>query len=151
MAGTEKRIVELSTQDRHILQSLTKAVEKLQKSPARVLTDAERARRVSEFKEFFGIPEGIDLPDVFPGYHPEPGNRVFPYASGDVLVLGPELFIDNGGVVLSYKGQEYLKTCGEFVRDLPEGGQAFCVKWEGHPRSNEHEDKTGHISTGFAG
>lgn len=55
----------------------------------------------------------------------------------DFVVIGPECFTDGEGNVISYKGQEYIKTCGSFVTDLPDGGQAFCTLSYDHP-GNEH-------------
>lgn len=45
--------------------------------------------------------------------------------------IGDECFTD--GYIVSYKGQEYIKTCGSFVTDLPGGGQAFCTLSYDHP------------------
>lgn len=56
---------------------------------------------------------------------------------GDYVDIGPECFTDAAGNVVSYKGQEYIKTCGSFVTDLPEGGQAFCTLSYDHP-GDEH-------------
>lgn len=46
-------------------------------------------------------------------------------------IIGDECFTD--GFVISYKGQEYVKTCGSFVTDLSDGGQAFCTLSYDHP------------------
>lgn len=111
MPPRERIVVELSNQDRHLIERVAKAIEK--KTPI-------------------------------------PIAKEYPYEDGDVIVLGPELFVYNDLRVLCYKGQEYLKPCGEFVRDLPGGGASHCVKMVGHPRPREHEDKDGHIIMGFA-
>lgn len=58
-----------------------------------------------------------------------------PAPSGFYHTIGDECFTD--GYVISYKGQEYIKTCGSFVTDLPEGGQAFCTLSYDHP-GDEH-------------
>lgn len=127
MAPIERRIVELSSQDRHLLEKLTKAIEKLE--PKKILTRQEMMNRQ---RALYGNP--------YP-HRSEPGN---------VLVLGPELFLSEDEKVMSYKGQEYYKPCGEFVKDLPDGGQSFCVKIVDHFRSMEHEDIHGNIRTGFS-
>lgn len=69
--------------------------------------------------------------------------KKYPYSEGDVIVLGPECFVYKDEKVLSWKGQEYIKTCGEFVVDLPEGGQAFCTLSYDHPgvHVNTHHEK----------
>ena len=51
----------------------------------------------------------------------------------DITVIGPECFAYVDETVLSWKGQEYVKTCGKFVTDLPDGGQAFCTLTYDHP------------------
>lgn len=51
--------------------------------------------------------------------------------------IGPECFADGEGNVISWKGQDFVKTCGEFVKDLPDGGQAFCTLNYDHP-GTEH-------------
>lgn len=58
--------------------------------------------------------------------------------------IGPECFTDTEGNVISYKGQEYVKTCGHFVVDLPGGGQAFCTLSYDHP-------EPGHTNTHLIG
>lgn len=118
MPPRERIVVELSNQDRHLIERVAKAIEKK-------------------------TPELLPKPPI-------PIAKEYPYEDGDVIVLGPELFVYNDLRVLCYKGQEYLKPCGEFVRDLPGGGSSHCVKMVDHPRPLEHEDKDGHIVTGFA-
>lgn len=51
----------------------------------------------------------------------------------DFINIGPECFADAEATVISYKGENYYKACNEFVSDIPDGGQAFCVKRVGHP------------------
>lgn len=58
-----------------------------------------------------------------------------PAPSGFYETIAEECFTD--GNVISYKGQEYIKTCGTFVTILPGGGQAFCTLSYDHP-GNEH-------------
>lgn len=62
----------------------------------------------------------------------------------DYLTIGTECFIGPDRNVISYKGQEYVKTCGSFVADLPEGGQAFCTLTHDHPG---HEHINTHLGT----
>lgn len=61
--------------------------------------------------------------------------KASPAPSGFYSTIGPECFTD--GYVISYKGQEYIKTCGSFVADLLGGGQAFCTLSYDHP-GDEH-------------
>lgn len=58
--------------------------------------------------------------------------------------IGPECFSDTDEKVISWKGQNYYRACDEIVCDLPEGGQAFCVKRVGHP-GTIHEAYHGEI------
>lgn len=51
--------------------------------------------------------------------------------SGFYHTIADECFTD--GYIVSYKGQEYIKTCGSFVADLEDGGQAFCTLSYDHP------------------
>lgn len=134
MAVPQKVIVELSTQDRHILERIGKGLEKLEKKPERVVRSAHRQ---ALFEEYFGQPFP-ELPSEYP-YVSEPGS---------VLVLAPELFLSEDERVMSYKGQEYYKPCGKLVFNRPDGGQNFCVKIDGHVRQ-ECEDSEGRINTGF--
>lgn len=60
--------------------------------------------------------------------------------------LGPELFIVDGDVI-SYKGENFYRACNAFVRDLPDGGQSFCVKRVGHP-GGVHEAYDGSLLRG---
>jgi hypothetical protein len=55
----------------------------------------------------------------------------------DFVDIGPECFSDTDENVVCWKGQEYVKTCGSFVTDLPDGGQAFCTLSYDHP-GDEH-------------
>lgn len=79
-----------------------------------------------------------------PGYHsPHPSapncpGRPAPEESMDNYIdIGPECFTN--GNVISFKGENYYRACNEFVSDLPDGGQSFCVKRVGHA-GNMHED-----------
>lgn len=54
----------------------------------------------------------------------------------DYTPIGDECFIYKDELI-SYKGQEYIKTCGEFVMDLPDGGSAYCTLAFDHP-GNDH-------------
>lgn len=51
----------------------------------------------------------------------------------DVIVIGEECVAYGDENVISWKGQEYVKTCGAFVKDLPDGGKAFCTLTHDHP------------------
>ena len=51
----------------------------------------------------------------------------------DYITIGDECFIGPDRNVISYKGQEYIKTCGEFVAHLRDGAQAFCTLSYDHP------------------
>lgn len=51
----------------------------------------------------------------------------------EYIDIGPECFSDTDENVVCWKGQEYIKTCGSFVTDLPDGGQAFCTLSYDHP------------------
>lgn len=57
-------------------------------------------------------------------------------------VIAPECIIFADDSVISYKGANYYRACDEFVSDLPEGGQSFCVKRVNHP-GTIHEDYFG--------
>lgn len=59
---------------------------------------------------------------------------------GDLVDIGPECFTN--GEVISYKGQNYFLSCAEYVSDLDDGGQSFCVKRINHP-GHIHEDYAG--------
>lgn len=50
--------------------------------------------------------------------------------------------------VISWRGENYYKGCDIHVRDLPDGGQSFCVKRVNHP-GNLHEDFDGAIKVDF--
>lgn len=51
----------------------------------------------------------------------------------EIVPIGPECFANGEQTVISWKGQEYVKTCGSFVADLPDGGKAFCTLTFDHP------------------
>ena len=53
----------------------------------------------------------------------------------ELVDLGPEMFGDVSGTVISYHGENYYKACGEFVRKNEEGGTSSCVM----PSRFEHE------------
>lgn len=57
-------------------------------------------------------------------------------------VIGPKCFTD--GKVISYKGENYYKTCDAYVYDHEGGGQSFCVLRLGHP-NKYHEAYDGHL------
>lgn len=59
-----------------------------------------------------------------------------------IIDIGPECFASADVHVISYKGDNYYKSCDEFVADRPKGGQTFCVKRIGHP-GTIHEDWDG--------
>jgi hypothetical protein len=136
MPPVEKRIVELSSQDRHILEKIAKGLDNLKPKPSRPLSDEGTAKRRALFEQFFGQP----LPDL---------PSEFPYQSGDFTVLGPELFTDRQVEVISYKGENFYRACNVLVKEDADGGASHCVKRVGHPRPNEHEDYDGNIITGF--
>lgn len=50
--------------------------------------------------------------------------------------------------VISWNGENYYQSCGEFVADLPDGGESSCLKRVGHP-SPEHEDYDGRVRRTF--
>lgn len=56
---------------------------------------------------------------------------------GDYPSIGPECFAYKDEII-SWKGQEFIRTCGEFVKALPDGGQAFCTMAFNHPASVPH-------------
>ena len=56
----------------------------------------------------------------------------------DFVTIGPECFTDQAGNVVSYKGQEYVRTCGSFVSATADGGQAFCTLTYDHPDPSRH-------------
>lgn len=125
MASRDRVTVELGEQDRRLLREIRDALQK----PTKVeLPNAQG----SLFDQYFG-----------------PKEATYPRDEGDVIVLGPELFVYKDERVMCWKGQEYYKPCGEFVRDLEDGGKSHCVKIVGHARPREHEDMSGHISLGF--
>lgn len=51
--------------------------------------------------------------------------------------IGPECFANGEETIVCWKGQEYIKTCGEFVTELADGGAAFCTLAYDHP-GTEH-------------
>ncbi len=54
-----------------------------------------------------------------------PQNQTFPYQDGDVTVLGPEIFTDAQGDVISWKGVNYVRQTT--LRLLPAVmGPALC-------------------------
>lgn len=61
--------------------------------------------------------------------------------------LGPECFTNEEKTVIGYQGMNFYRSCDEFVSDLEDGGQSFCVKRIGHP-GNEHEDFDGRKTLG---
>lgn len=70
----------------------------------------------------------------------------------DIVSIGPECFGYTDGMVVSWKGQEYVKTCGEFVKELVGGGQAFCTLSHDHPGNlhvNTHLEKEEVVETPF--
>lgn len=78
--------------------------------------------------------------------HLGPEAEEYPKKDGDFTLLGPECFVDPGGNVISYKGENFYRACDRFVRDLPDGGESHCVKRVGHP-GDIHEDYHGNTRT----
>lgn len=64
----------------------------------------------------------------------------------DFIDIGAQCFTDTDEKIISYKGENYYKSCPELVADLPDGGQSFCVKRVGHP-GYIHEDFDGRTRT----
>lgn len=67
---------------------------------------------------------------------------------GDFIDIGPQCFTD--GDVISYKGENFYRACGELVAELEGGGRSHCVKRIGHP-GNQHEDYDGRRLTKMGG
>lgn len=64
----------------------------------------------------------------------------------DVVDIGPQAFATGDLAVINYKGENYYKSCGEFVsgsRD-PDEASTLCVKRVDHP-GWEHEDWDGNL------
>lgn len=55
----------------------------------------------------------------------------YSYEAEDLTIIGPECFagdIDGDPeVALSWKGQNYYKACGEYVKKNPDGSETTCV------------------------
>jgi hypothetical protein len=64
----------------------------------------------------------------------------------EIIDLGNSMFASADETVINWKGENYYKACGEFVRNLPEGGTSTCVLRVGHP-GRIHEDYDGHLFT----
>lgn len=84
----------------------------------------------------------------------EPTVVMGPTPTGDGLEelvdLGPEMFSDVSGTVISYQGENYYKACGAFVRNNEQGGTSSCVM----PVRFEHDvhmDYRGNTTDGEAG
>lgn len=58
--------------------------------------------------------------------------------------IGPEAFTDGDEEVISYKGENYYKSCPERVTGEDDGAGSFCVKRVNHP-GDVHEDFHGRI------
>ena len=59
-----------------------------------------------------------------------------------VISIGPECFVNEQLTVISFKGENFYKACGETVLRYPDGSESACVKRVNHP-SLEHEDFMG--------
>ena len=68
---------------------------------------------------------------------------------GIIEIGADEAFASDDKNVLNWKGQEYVKTCGEFVMDLPKGGQAFCTLSYDHPDLKHVNTHVGGYLTSF--
>lgn len=55
-----------------------------------------------------------------------------------IVDIGPECFTDGDRLVISYKGDNYYRSCGTVVLDSGLGSSS-CVKRSGH-QSKDHED-----------
>lgn len=65
--------------------------------------------------------------------------------STDIVDLGPEMFASSDFKVISYKGENYYRACGEKVFESKEDGStSSCIKPIGHLYS-DHEDAFGRI------
>lgn len=58
----------------------------------------------------------------------------------------PEMFASKDLKVISYKGENYYRACGQLVWEKPDGGTTSCIKPEGHIRW-VHEDGHGNEFT----
>lgn len=69
--------------------------------------------------------------------------RLDPYPiSNEIVDLAPELFKSADDRVISYKGVNYYKTCGEVVYEKRDGSTSHCVLRMHHPYP-DHEDYEG--------
>lgn len=59
----------------------------------------------------------------------------------DFVDIGPECFTDRDGLVINYKGENFYKACGKFVKGRLDGGTTTCVKRVNH--KNDCEDYDG--------
>lgn len=62
--------------------------------------------------------------------------------TGNFVDLGPECFADVDAHVISWKGENYYKSCDEPVVTQPDGSGSHCVKRIDHP-GDIHEDYDG--------
>lgn len=62
---------------------------------------------------------------------------------GSIVDLGPECFASGDLSVISWKGENYYRACGEVVTTLETGGYSHCVKRRKHP-GKVHEDYFGY-------
>jgi hypothetical protein len=68
--------------------------------------------------------------------------KLYPYDEGNYINLGPEVFTDKDETVISYKGENFYRGCGAFVRRHPDGGASYCVRRFNH-LGKTHEDYRG--------
>lgn len=48
-----------------------------------------------------------------------PNTVTYPYRSGDVLVLGPQMFVSADGSVINWRGENYYRGDDESYLDHP--------------------------------
>jgi len=61
--------------------------------------------------------------------------------NSDFIDIGPECFTDRSGYVISYKGENYYRSCSKLVTGSLDGEATHCVKRVLHP--NDCEDYVG--------
>lgn len=107
-----KRTISFDQKSIRLIERITKALEEANKRPV--------DRTTNVFQQ-----HNMELPEI-------PEQKV-PNPSDFVQDLGSELFATGDGEVISWKGDNFYKSCGAIVDDdRPNGGTSTCVLPVGH-------------------
>jgi phosphoribosylpyrophosphate synthetase len=141
---TENVIVSFDRGGAKAMERLARAIEQSNQ----IEIDKERHRRAEKEKaaeKARAAPTGCDEHCPVHEVADDESGEVAEDVSYDYTVIGPECFVD--GVVISYKGENYYKSCDAFVYDREDGGQSFCVLRVNH-HGTIHEAYDGKLRDG---